>query len=73
MNGNCAITSCGEKRSISEIKPAFMTLREVAIRLAVGEKTVRRLIDRGILPRNRHLGKILIPVKAVERLVEDSN
>lgn len=33
--------------------PKFLTVHEVADNLAVSDKTVRRLIDRGDLPRHK--------------------
>ena len=33
--------------------PKFLTVQEVADNLAVSDKTVRRLIDRGDLPRHK--------------------
>lgn len=35
------------------MQPVFLTLRQVADILAVSDKTVRRLIDRGDLPRHK--------------------
>jgi excisionase family DNA binding protein len=67
---------CAKVRSgvstLREILPAFMTIPEVAHRLNVCEKTVRRLVDRQILPRCRHLGKVLIPRDAVEKWIVES-
>jgi excisionase family DNA binding protein len=55
-----------------EIRPAFMTVPEVARRLHVSEKTVRRLVDRRKFPRCRHLGKVLIPFESVEKWIIES-
>ncbi len=55
-----------------ESRPAFMTGPEVARRLHVSEKTVRRLLDRQKFPRCRHLGKVLIPHDAVEKWIVES-
>ncbi len=55
-----------------DIRPAFMTVPEVARRLHVSEKTVRRLLDRQKFPRCRHLGKVLIPHDAVEKWIVES-
>lgn len=55
-----------------DIRPAFMTVPEVARRLHVSEKTVRRLVDRQKFPRCRHLGKVLIPQDAVEKWIVES-
>ena len=54
------------------ILPAFMTVPEVAHRLRVSDKTVRRLVNRRHLPRCNHLGKVLIPSVAVEKWIVDS-
>ena len=54
------------------ILPAFMTVPEVAHRLRVSDKTVRRLVNRRHLPRCNHLGKVLIPSAAVEKWIVDS-
>ena len=35
------------------VQPVFLTLRQVADILAVSDKTVRRLIERGDLPRHK--------------------
>ena len=58
--------------TLREILPAFMTIPEVAHRLHVSEKTVRRLVDRQKFPRCRHLGKVLIPQDAVEKWIVES-
>ncbi len=55
-----------------EIRPAFMTIAEVARRLHVSEKTVRRLVDRQKFPRCRQIGKVLIPSDAVEKWIVES-
>jgi excisionase family DNA binding protein len=55
-----------------EIRSVFMTVPEVARRLHVSEKTVRRLVDRKMFPRCRQLGKVLIPVDAVEKWIVES-
>ena len=39
--------------STSQAQPRFLTLQQVADILAVSDKTVRRLIDRGDLPRHK--------------------
>ena len=58
--------------SASKMEPALMTIAQVAQRLNVSTKSVRRLITRSKLPRCKHLGKILIPTKAVEIFIQDS-
>ena len=62
----------GLESPLREIRPAFMTVPEVALRLHVSEKTVRRLVDRQKFPRCRHLGKVLIPFDAVEKWIVES-
>ena len=49
----------------AKVRSGVSTLREI-------EKTVRRLVDRQILPRCRHLGKVLIPRDAVEKWIVES-
>lgn len=83
QHGGCVHEVNGEGRSgsakvpsgvptVREIRPAFMTIPEVARRLNVCDKTVRRLVDRQKLPRCRHLGKVLIPEDAVEKWIVES-
>jgi excisionase family DNA binding protein len=57
---------------LRRILPAFMTVPEVAHRLRVSDKTVRRLVNRRLLPRCSHLGKVLVPTTAVEKWIVDS-
>ena len=57
---------------LRRILPAFMTVPEVAHRLRVSDKTVRRLVNRRLLPRCNHLGKVLVPTIAVEKWIIDS-
>jgi excisionase family DNA binding protein len=44
----------------------FYTIREAAVYLSISEKTVRRLVDRGLLKPSRALRKLLIPVSELE-------
>ena len=69
-SGSTKVGSAGA--SMRDIRPAFMTVPEVARRLHVSEKTVRRLVDRQKFPRCRHLGKVLIPQDAVEKWIVES-
>lgn len=62
----------GNSSEFRWILPAFMTVPEVAHRLRVSDKTVRRLVDRRHLPRCNHLGKVLIPNAAVEKWIVES-
>jgi excisionase family DNA binding protein len=57
---------------LRRVLPAFMTVPEVAHRLRVSDKTVRRLVSRRQLPRCNHLGKVLIPYSAVEKWIVES-
>jgi excisionase family DNA binding protein len=57
---------------LRSIPPVFMTVPEVAHLFRVSDKTVRRLVNRGLLPRCGHLGKVLIPRYAVEKWILDS-
>ena len=54
-------------------EPAVYTVAQVATVLQVSPDTVGRLVKRGALPRVPHLeGKVLIPRRAVEHLVESA-
>lgn len=71
--GRSSLVKAGSGQStMREIRPAFMTISEVAKRLHVSEKTVRRLVDRQKIPRCRQLGKVLIPFDAVEKWIVES-
>jgi len=52
-------------------RPDFLTLAQVADRLNVSTRTVRRLISREKLPRCKHIGKILVPRHSVDRFVNE--
>jgi excisionase family DNA binding protein len=50
-------------------RPEVVRLREAAEMLDVTPKTVRRLIERGILPRVAHIRHIRISAEAVRKLI----
>ena len=51
----------------------FYTIREVAVYLAVSEKSVRRLVNRGLLKPSRALRKLLIPVSELEAFFSNTS
>jgi len=46
------------------------SVKETAALLGLSEKTVRRLIDRGLLKASRALRHLLIPKKEIDRFLE---
>jgi excisionase family DNA binding protein len=48
--------------------PVLISISEVAVRLSVSEKTVRRLIARGELPAVRIGALIRVPVESIDTL-----
>lgn len=48
------------------------SVKEAALILGVSEKSVRRLIDRGLLRPSRALRHLLIPRKEIERFLEET-
>ena len=59
----------------SPVAPAprlAFSLRETADMLGVSEKSVRRLISRGLLRSSRALRHLLIPRKEIERFLNDT-
>ena len=59
----------------STVAPAprlAFSLRETADMLGVSEKSVRRLISRGLLRSSRALRHLLIPRKEIERFLNDT-
>ncbi len=50
----------------------MLRVEEVAGLLNLSVKSVRRLVTRGKLPRLNGVGIVLIPVKALERYIEQS-
>jgi len=54
-------------------EPAVYTVAQSAQVLQVSEDTIGRMVRRGVLPRVPHVGgKVLIPKRALDRLVETS-
>ena len=52
-------------------EPAVYTVAQAAEVLQVSEDTVGRIVRRGVLPRVPHVGgKVLIPRRALDRLIE---
>lgn len=52
------------------LKPAFLTVRQTALVLNMSEKSIRRLIKRGLFQPSKAVRKILIPRKQVETFGE---
>jgi len=44
----------------------FYTIREAAVYLSISEKSVRRLVNRGLLKPSKALRKLLIPISQLE-------
>jgi excisionase family DNA binding protein len=58
---------------LSVCEPAVYTVAQAAEVLQVSEDTVGRIVRRGVLPRVPHVGgKILIPRRALDRLIESA-
>ena len=56
---------------LSVCEPAVYTVAQAAEVLQVSEDTVGRIVRRGVLPRVPHVGgKVLIPRRALDRLIE---
>jgi excisionase family DNA binding protein len=56
---------------LSACEPAVYTVAQSAEVLQVSEDTIGRMVRRGVLPRVPHVGgKVLIPKRALERLIE---
>jgi excisionase family DNA binding protein len=54
-----------------QIRLAY-TAKETAALLGVSEKTVRRLVARGLLHASRALRHLLIPKKEIERFLQET-
>ncbi len=55
---------------LSACEPAVYTVAQAAEVLQVSEDTIGRMVRRGVLPRVPHVGgKVLIPRRALDRLV----
>jgi excisionase family DNA binding protein len=50
--------------------PAFVTVAQAAVIINVSEKTIRRLIERGIFECSKAIRKKLIPRKQLETFFE---
>lgn len=58
---------------LSACEPAVYTVAQSAEVLQVSEDTIGRMVRRGVLPRVPHVGgKVLIPQRALHRLIEGS-
>ncbi len=58
---------------LSACEPAVYTVAQSAEVFQVSEDTNARMVRRGVLPRVPHVGgKVLIPKRALERLIEGS-
>jgi excisionase family DNA binding protein len=58
-------------RRLSACEPAVYTVAQSAEVLQVSEDTIGRMVRRGVLPRVPHVGgKVLIPKRALHRLIE---
>lgn len=58
---------------LSVCEPAVYTVAQAAEVLQVSEDTIGRIVRRGVLPRVPHVGgKILIPRRALDRLIESA-
>jgi excisionase family DNA binding protein len=55
------------------VVPTAYNIEQAAALLNVSTKTVRRLIDRGLLRKNKTLGRILIPKSDVEKFHEKNS
>ncbi len=50
----------------------LLSLKETAHTLNVSEKSVRRLIDRGLLKASKALRHIRVPVEAIDQFVKQT-
>jgi excisionase family DNA binding protein len=48
------------------------SVKEAAALLGISEKSVRRLIDRGLIRSSRALRHLLIPKREIERFLQDT-
>ena len=69
LNGKPALVSSKAKDMLRLPRLAF-SVRETAEMLGISEKTVRRLIDRGLLRPSRALRHLLISKKEIEHFLE---
>ena len=61
------------QNSADWLTPMFLTVKETAVVINASEKTVRRLIERGIFECSKAIRKKLIPRKQVETFFERTN
>jgi len=54
----------------SQLTPAFYTVAQAAVILNLSEKSIRRLLDRGLLHSSKATRKILIPRHDLETFFE---
>ena len=71
LNGKPAVVSNQAKDMLILRRLAF-SVRETAEMLGVSEKTVRRLIGRGLIRPSRALRHLLISKKEIERFLEQT-
>jgi len=63
---------CKESKDLLILRRLAFSVRETAEMLGVSEKTVRRLISRGLLRPSRALRHLLIAKKEIERFLEQT-
>jgi excisionase family DNA binding protein len=63
---------CNETKDLLILRRLAFSVRETAEMLGISEKTVRRLISRGLLRPSRALRHLLIPKKEIERFLEQT-
>ncbi len=68
MTPQSPIGEAAQQSSIPERKN--YTLKEAAIYVNVSTRTIERLIQRGLLRRNKSLRKIYIPKSELDRFIE---
>lgn len=61
-----------EPKDLLMLRRLAFSVRETAEMLGISEKTVRRLIRRGLLRPSRALRHLLIPKKEIERFLEQT-
>jgi len=58
-----------ESASLSKL---FLTVGEVAVRFGISQKSVYRLLDRGLLQSSGALRRKMIPAASIEKFIEAS-
>ena len=56
--------------NITNIETKFYNIKQAAIYLGISEKSVRRLLKRGVLQSSKALRKLLIPKEQLESFFE---